>query len=305
MDNRTKAHLGLLATNIFFALNITLVKQLTNNGFIKPFGLNLIRIGVSAILLWIMFLFKPARPGIHKKDIPRFLLCAFTGIALNQMLFISGVSLTFSIHSALLLLVTPIVLTIIGSIFYKERLTRLKLAGLFCGIAGATILIAFRENSGTGNNVLLGDLLIAGNATVYALYFIFVSPLMKKYNAIHVIRWVFTFGLVMVFPFCWNDFTKIDPAGFSAAQYISVTTIVIGGTFLAYLFNIYGIKILGPVISGAYIYTQPFFAAIIAMIVLKEDLNMYKLIAAVLIFTGVYLANKKNIPVTNKINKNA
>ncbi len=244
-----------------------------------------------------MFLFKPSRPGILKKDIPRFLVCALTGIALNQMMFIPGVSLTFPIHSALLLLVTPILITIMGALFLKEKMTGLNFAGLFFGLAGAATLILFRENAGTGNNVLLGDLLIAGNATVYALYFILVKPLMQTYNPIQVIRWVFTFGLLMVFPFCWGDFIATEWSAYSFKEYSFLIAIVIGGTFLAYLFNIYGIKVLGPAITGAYIYTQPFFAAIIAMVFLRETLNLYKLIAAILIFSGVYLANKKATPV--------
>jgi drug/metabolite transporter (DMT)-like permease len=69
--------------------------------------------------------------------------------------------------------------------------------------------------------------------------------------------------------------------------------VVVSGTFLAYLFNIYGIKVLGPAAAGFYIYTQPFFATAIAMIFLKESLPLYKIIAAVFIFTGVYLANKQ------------
>ena len=48
--------------------------------------------------------------------------------------------------------------------------------------------------------------------------------------------------------------------------------------------------------AGFYIYTQPVFAALIAMIFLKEELSLYKIMAAALIFTGVYLANK---PVKN------
>ena len=66
--------------------------------------------------------------------------------------------------------------------------------------------------------------------------------------------------------------------------------------FLAYLFNIYGIKILGASMAGFYIYTQPVFAALIATIFLKEELSIYKIVAAALIFTGVYLANR---PVKN------
>ena len=69
--------------------------------------------------------------------------------------------------------------------------------------------------------------------------------------------------------------------------------IVITGTFLAYLFNLYGIKILGASVAGFYIYTQPVFAALIAMFFLHEELEPYKILAAALIFTGVYLANKQ------------
>ncbi len=270
-----------------------MVKHLTNNAFIKPFGLNLIRIAVSVALFWILFLLKPGNASIRKKDIPRFLLCALTGIALNQLLFISGVSLTFSIHSSLLILITPILITIMGTLFLKERMTGLKLAGLVCGMAGACTLVLFRENSGKGSDVFTGDLLIAANATVYALYFILVKPLMATYNPVQVIRWVFTFGLLMVLPFCWNDFTHINWTSYGSVEYACLVTVVVAGTFLAYLFNIYGIKVLGPAVAGAYIYTQPFFAAIIAMIFIKEELNLYKVIAAVLIFAGVYLSTKK------------
>ncbi len=65
------------------------------------------------------------------------------------------------------------------------------------------------------------------------------------------------------------------------------------GTFLAYVFNVHGIKVLGASIAGAYIYLQPVFAVVLATIFLKEEFETYKLISAVLIFGGVYLVNKK------------
>jgi drug/metabolite transporter (DMT)-like permease len=68
--------------------------------------------------------------------------------------------------------------------------------------------------------------------------------------------------------------------------------IVFCGTFLAYLFNVYGIKVLGAGIAGAYIYSQPFYVAALAIIFLGESLTSYKVIAAAFIFTGVYLSTK-------------
>ncbi len=289
----TKAHLALLGTNIFFAINFTAIKYLVNGGFAQPFAINIIRVGISALLLWVLFIFKPVKSLILKKDIGRLFLCALTGVAINQLLFVKGLSLTYSIHAALLMLTTPILITILAAWILKERLTGLKVAGLLLGISGALILVTSKERSGYASNVVLGDLLIILNAISYTIYFILVKPLMKTYNAVVIIRVVFTIGFFMMLPFCWQEFNEIPWENFTVTAWINITLVVITGTFLAYLFNVYGIKILGAGMAGAYIYSQPFFAAAIAMLFLNEGLTLTKIAAAVFIFLGVYLSNKK------------
>jgi drug/metabolite transporter (DMT)-like permease len=290
---KSKAHLGLLGTNIFFAINLSTVKYLTGNHFMQPFGMNVIRVGVSSILFWLLFLVNPIGKKIARADLPRFVLCALTGIAINQMLFLKGLSLTYSIHAVLLMLTTPILITIIAAWLLKERIGFFKIFGLGLGISGAVLLITSGKNIGSGDNILLGDLLIMINAISYTFYFILVKPLMLKYNPVQVIRIIFTIGFIMVLPFGWNEFIAIEWHQFGKLEYTCLGLLVIGGTFLAYLFNVYGIKILGASMAGTYIYSQPVFAAIIAMIFLKEPLELYKIMAAVLIFAGVYLCNKK------------
>lgn len=292
MDKKTQAHTGLLAANLFFAINLSAVKYLTGNNFMQPFGMNVIRVGVSVLLFWLLFLFNPSQKKIEKQDTPRFILCALTGIAINQMLFLKGLSLTYSIHAVLLMLTTPILITIIAAWLLKERVNIYKITGLALGISGAIVLIISRKNTGGGNNILLGDLLVLINAVSYTVYFILVKPLMLKYNPVQVIRMVFTYGLLMVLPFGWTEFVAIDWKYFGSLEYTCIGLIAIGGTFLAYLFNVYGIKILGASVAGTYIYIQPVFATIIAMVFLKEELELYKIFAAVLIFSGVYLCNK-------------
>ena len=289
----TIAHIGLLATNIFFAINLSAVKYITGNNFINPFGLNVIRVGISVILFWMLFLTNVKGSNkIHRVDIPRFIICALSGVAINQMLFVQGLSLTYSIHAVLLMLTTPILITIIAAIVVKEKITGYKILGLSFGIAGAILLLTAHQNSGLATNVLLGNFLILINAIAYACYFVLVKPLMEKYNPIMVIRWVFTFGFFMVLPFGYQQFISIHWQAINTVGYICLLLVVIGGTFLAYLFNVYGIKILGAATAGAYIYSQPVFAAIIAMVFLHEKLEGYKVFAAMLIFSGVYLCNK-------------
>jgi len=292
LNKRTTAHIALLFTNLFFAINLSAAKHLTSLQLTKPFGLNVVRVGVSAILFWLLYLLKPTAVKIERQDRMRFIWCALTGIAINQLLFLKGLSLTYPIHASLLMLTTPILIVFIATWILKEKIGLSKIAGLLLGITGAAVLIAAKAGTANNKDVLWGDVLIITNAVSYTIYFILVKPLMLKYNPVMIMRWIFTIGLIMILPFGWIEFTQIQWPVFTAIDYTTLILVVFTGTFLAYLFNVYGIKILGASAAGFYIYTQPFFATIIAMIFLKEALELYKVAAAVLIFTGVYLANK-------------
>jgi drug/metabolite transporter (DMT)-like permease len=292
LNKRSLAHFALLFTNLFFAINISAVKHLTNLQLALPFGINVVRVGVSVILFWLLYLLKPVNIHIAREDRKRLFFCAVTGIAINQLLFLKGLSLTYPIHASLLMLTTPILIVFIAAWILKERIGWMKITGLALGVAGASVLILGRSAAGNGNDVIWGDVMILINAVSYTIYFILVKPLMLKYDPIVVIRWIFSIGLFLILPFGWVQFTEIQWPLFSCVDYLIMTLVVFTGTFLAYVFNVYGIKYLGASVAGFYIYTQPVFAAIIAMVFLKETLTLYKLIAAALIFSGVYLANK-------------
>lgn len=294
IKNKTAlAHTVLLLTNLFFAINLSAVKHLTNNELAKPFGINVIRVGVSMLLFWLLYTAKPVSVKIEKQDRLRLILCALTGIAINQLLFLKGLSLTYPVHASLLMLSTPILIVLFAGWVLKEKTGWQKIAGLLLGVAGAAVLILAKTNAGNKTNIITGDLLIIINAISYTIYFIIVKPLMEKYNAVVIIRWIFTAGFFMVLPFGWTEFAEIKWSLYNITDYTTLFLVVVPGTFLAYLFNIYGIKILGAATAGFYIYTQPFFATAIAMLFLNEPLELYKIAAAVLIFSGVYIANKK------------
>ncbi len=287
-----KAHWAVLTTNLLFGINFSVVKYISPS-LVKPFGLNLIRVGVAVLLFWLLFALKPLKAGIEKKDIGRFLLCAFTGVAVNQLMFIKGLTLTTPIYAALLILATPVFILLLGFALRSEKITVLKITGLLAAIGGAALLILGREQNDIGSNMLLGDIYILINAVFYAFYYVLVKPLMQKYSPVHVVRWVFTFGLVMIFPFCWNDFAAIAWSSFNLSHFAALAFVVIGATFLAYYFTVYGLQHLSASAVGAYIYLQPLFSAVISILYFHEALTAAKLIAAVLIFTGVFFVNKR------------
>lgn len=303
MNSNLKAHIAVLLTNIFFAANFSLVKY-TSPALVGPYGLNIIRVGISLALFWLLWSFGKISARIKREHIPRFILCGLTGVAINQMLFIKGLTMTSTIHASLLMLCTPLLITLFAFWILGEKITLLKITGLTLGIAGATLLIVNKESGGTAT--LNGDLLIVFNAISYAFYFILVKPLMEVYHPLHIIRWVFTIGLVLILPFGWQQFDAINWQQFHTRDIAALFMIVICGTFLAYSFNIYGIRHLGAAVTGSYIYTQPVFVALVAVLFLREKFTIDKLVAAILIFTGVFLVSRKKtkIPTVTKESEN-
>lgn len=287
-----RAHMAVLLTNIFFAGNYSLIKSISPS-YIGPYGLNVLRLVISLFCFWGVWAFGKTEAGIQRKDWGRFFWCAVTGVAINQMLFIKGLTLTTTIHAALLILVTPIVVMLFALWVLKERFTFFKALGLSLGIGGAVFLVLQRESGQHATNYLLGDLLIVINAISYSLYFILVKPLMQHYSPLHVIRWIFTIGFFMLLPFGWQQTADIEWSRFHWQQWAALLYVSLCGTFLAYFFNAFGIQKLGASVTGAYIYTQPFFAVLIAVFFLSEEMTWQKIFAAVLIFTGVYFVNLK------------
>ncbi|MCU0323582.1 MAG: DMT family transporter [Chitinophagaceae bacterium] len=294
MNEKLKAHIVVLLGNFFFGAAVVAIKHITPS-LMPPLAVNVIRVSVALSLFWLLYFLKPSSATIQKKHIPLFIICALTGVAINQIMFVKGTALTSSIHTSLLALSTPIAITVIAAWLLKEKITLNKSLGLLLGIAGACILILLKASNDKESSTI-GDVLIIFNAVSYAFYLVLVKPLMESYKPLHVIRWVFLLGAIVIIPVGYNDFTQVNWAAFLWHHWFALGFVVIGATFLAYMFMVYGIATLGSSVVGTYIYTQPIFATITSMILFGEKLTATKIIAAILIFSGVFLVNfkKKN-----------
>jgi drug/metabolite transporter (DMT)-like permease len=291
VNKRTTAHLALAGANLFYGAGFTVAKHIMPR-LIQPLGFIFIRVSVVMILFWLSwFGGKKFRATIARKDWITLILGGLFGVALNQMLFFMGLNLTYPIHASLIMMSTPLLITIIAMFVLRERIKMEKAIGLVMGIAGALLLMsAGKEITITGSSAI-GDLYVFLNAASYAIYLVMIKPLMQRYRPIIVIRWVFLFGFLFVFPFGFPQFKEISWQAFEWTDYLSVAFIVVCVTFFTYLWNIYALRHLSPSTAGAYIYLQPIFAAIISVIVIGEQLTWIKILATILIFAGVYLVN--------------
>ena len=275
---------------MIYGLNYVLAKDVMPD-YIAPSGFILLRVAGAVLLFWIVAPFA-AREKVRKQDLLRLAICGLFGVAMNQLLFFNGLNITSPINAAIMMTTNPILVLIAAAIILKQRITVSKVVGILLGLAGALGLIAFGKSFGFGSDTLAGDLLVFLNAMSYGVYLVLVKPLMKKYAPITVIKWVFLFGLIIVIPFGGEQFSQIEWSGFPSFIWWETAFVVIGTTFFAYLLNIYALKRVEPSVVSIYIYSQPLLAAIVAIAMDKDQLDMNKILSAVLIFTGVYLVSK-------------
>jgi drug/metabolite transporter (DMT)-like permease len=292
MKKTAWAHSGLLLVNLIYGANHTLAKNVMPV-FVQPFGFIVLRVWGAGILFILVHTFF-VKEKIRKSDIPLLLLCALFGIAINQLLFFKGLSLSTPIHSAIIVTTNPIAVLVFAALLIKETITFQKIAGIILGAVGAITLIVFGKELSHGTNTFLGDIYIFFNAISYSIFIVIVKPLMQRYHPITVTKWIFIFGMGMVLPFGFNDAMAISWITMPTSILFDILYVVIGATFLGYLLNTLALKVLNASIVSIYIYIQPVLAVIIAIGFGKDKLTAISIIASALIFSGVYLVSRAN-----------
>lgn len=291
MNRLLYAHLALFGANLIYGLNYTIAKDVMP-AYIEPFGFIFCRVSGALILFWLVAsLFYHEK--VDRRDLPKLALCGLFGVALNQLLFFKGLNISVPINAAIIMTSNPILVLILATIIAKEKLSLRKAIGIGVGISGALTLITFNKGFQFGQGTWLGDLLIFINATSYGLYLVIVKKLMKKYKPITVIKWVFLFGYIVVFPVGLSEFNAINWSEMPLKIIGETLYVIIGTTFLAYLFNIYALKIISPTVASSYIYLQPLLASAFAIWMGADEITLIKIFAATLIFSGVYLVSKR------------
>ena len=277
---------------LLYGFNYTLAKTVMNENYIKPFGFVLLRVIGATALFWLMSLFLP-KEKIDRKDFKTIFFAAVFGVFVNMLLFLKGLEFTSPIHASTIMTITPIVILVLSVFILKERITQLKILGIAIGFIGALALTLYGKSARIADNIPLGNLMIFLNAVSYSIYVILVKKLTEKYHPFTFIKWLFLFGLILVTPFGFNELSDVKWISFTPYITFSVVFVVIGATFLTYLFNPWAISKLKASTVGIFIYLQPVIAGLFAIASGADFIDAIKISAMLLIFLGVYFVTKK------------
>ncbi len=284
-------HLALFAVALIYGINYNVAKFFTPQ-FMNPIAVILVRVCGATLLFILYFLFAKREKIQNKKDWFALIYCAAFGVAINQMLFFKGLSITSAVNASVMMILTPVIVFLISVLLKKEKLSIYSVLGLLLGASGAMLLMLGKDFN-FSRETIEGDIMILLNAFSYGLYLVLVKPLMTRYNALTITFWIFVLGIPMVLPFALPSFITTDFAQFTASAWLSIAYIVVFTTFLAYFLNSWTLRFVNSSLVGYYIYLQPVFAIFIAVFWSGESISILKSVAIMLIFLGVFAVSRR------------
>ncbi len=288
-----RAHLSMLAATLLFGVNYWIAKGLMPNHLV-PMQIIFLRVLGTLIISWaIQLSIKELRIlRIERADYPRLVISSLLGVAINQMLFFTGLNHTTPVDAAIINSVNPILVLLFAAWLLKEKVSSTKLAGILLGATGAMILIFFGNPLSLKGGHLYGNIFIVANTTIWSLYLVISKPLMVKYNPILLMRWIFLIGFIGVVPFTFQQALQIDFSSFDSFTWFAVLYIIIGTTFLAYFFITYSLKRLSSSVVAYYTYLQPVLVAVIGIMLFAERISWVKIASSIFVFLGIYFVTR-------------
>jgi drug/metabolite transporter (DMT)-like permease len=286
---KTWAHLSLLAANIIYGLNFSIAKAVMPD-HIKPFALVSVRSVSAAALFWITGLFVP-KEKVNRKDLLYLFGCSFFGVVINQTLFLVGLDMTTPVNSSIILSTNPIFAFVFAALILKEKITFLKGTGLAIGLSGVLLLILQNGTPDLASSTFLGDIYSMVNTISWAFYTVIIKRMLEKYHPVTVMKWTFLFGMLTNVPVGYHQWSTMDWSSIPLVAWLQIGFVIIGATYLGYLFITFGLRRLSPTIVSTYTYTQPIIAAYLATIMGQDHIDIVMVFSALLIFAGVFVVS--------------
>jgi drug/metabolite transporter (DMT)-like permease len=295
LKQHLRPHISMFAATLLFGANYWIAKGLMPNHLL-PMQIIFLRVLGTLVISWaIQLSIKELRVlRINRADYPRLILSSLLGVAINQMMFFTGLNHTTPVDAAIINSVNPILVLVFAAWMLKDRIGTSRLAGILLGATGALMLILFGNPLSLKGGHLTGNMFIIVNTASWSLYLVISKPLMVKYNPFLLMRWMFLFGLIAVFPFSIQQAQEIKFTAFDNYTWFAILYIIVGTTFLAYFFITYSLKRLSSPVVAYYTYLQPVIVAALGILIFAEKISWIKAVSAMFVFAGIYFVTRRN-----------
>lgn len=283
---RLQVHAACFTVALLFSINYILAK-LGMREF-APLSFAWLRIAAGAVVLG--FIVRDTEP-LARDDARRVFVWAILGVAVNATLFLVGLSLTTVSVSAVLITAIPVFTLALAILLRIEHPTATRIGGIALAAAGALLVVGGESLHGSRKS-LTGALLILMNCFSYALYLVISKPHMARLSARRVVARMFLVGSILLLPVCAFSLWHERWSAISPRAWIALAIVIAGPTVTAYLLQAWALRHADSSVVAAYTYVQPVLASFLGAMFLGEPVRGIVVLAAVMIFAGVWLAGR-------------
>ena len=288
---KTYAFLGIILGSLFIGMSPIFVRYST----IDSFAIGFLRFFFALPFLWVWSItdiLKEKNPTQYR--IPQFgkdyLLLMLGGMFFAIDISLWHVSLleTTVMNSTLLNNMTPIFVTLICWIVFKEKLSWASIGGIILAIIGTYLLIV--SNGSWGELHFYGDLMALSSAIFFAGYVLIVKHLRHYLHASTIMAWTSMSCMYCLAIMTFSCETNIIPATF--ADWLPIIGLAIIVHVLGQTFVAISLKYLSATFSSLTMMIIPVVSAVFAWILFNEEFTLLKVIGGVIILAGIIIARQ-------------
>jgi drug/metabolite transporter (DMT)-like permease len=281
----------LLVTVCLWALNFTTSKYILDHGF-RPLTYSGIRYALAALIFLVIVLPRERSLRIERRDLP-LVAGAIVLLFLNQIGFVFALDLSTATTVALLFGTLPIFTALIARVVGMERLSRRFWLAAALSFGGVALVTVGSGQSVSGN--VWGDLLAILGAATWGAYSVALAPLMRRYSPFRLSA---IFLVVVSVALLAASAPQLGDQSFdlSGLVWLSFAYAVLGPLVLTNLLWFTAIDWVGPSRASLFANLQPFLAAVIALLLLRESLTGLQLAGGLLIAAGIVFSRGRQPP---------
>ncbi|MBU3825950.1 MAG: DMT family transporter [Candidatus Anaerobiospirillum merdipullorum] len=285
------ASIFILMAGVLWGSQGIFAKDLSAAG-LSIYNIAAIRIsGCAIFILLAVLLLKRALLKIRLQDVWLFLGSGLISIVDFTCLYYQAIALSSMGTAAVLLYISPALVTLMSCLFFKEQITKRKILALACAICGC-ICVSGVLGSGMTVNVS-GFACGIGAGFCYALYSIFSAAAMHRgYHPFTVMVYTFVIGSAGILPLA--DFGELQQVNAAVpGLYVQEILFVLVAALLPYLFYTIGLRSLDPSKAAIMASMEAVSAAIFGITVFDEPLSANIVIGIVAVLGSVIVLNLK------------
>ncbi|MGT2912100.1 DMT family transporter [Streptococcus cameli] len=303
MKTSTKGTLYTLIAGIAWGISGVSGQYLIENGM--PVDLiTMLRLLVSGVVLTAIAVVRQPQQlkdmlG-ERKSLGLLAVFALTGLALNQLAYLTAIQHSNAGTATVLQYLCPIIVLAYTCLRQAQWPTRIELISMFLAIFGTFLMAThgqIRELAITPLGLFWGIF----SAVTYAIYIILPLPLIKRFGSLVVMGVGMLMGGIVLSLYYQIWTYSID---WTSGTILGLFGIVGIGTIFAYTVFLEGVSMVGSVKGSLLASIEPVASVIFAVLLINEVFHVIDLLGMVLILGAVLLISLRDLLALNKQKQN-